>query len=55
VDLSDFATFALCYAGADVTVPPAACAPASFCSADIDGDNDVDLEDFSTFALSFSG
>ena len=55
VDLSDFATFALCYAGAGITVPPPSCSAAWFCSSDIDGDNDVDLSDFATFALNYGG
>ena len=53
VDLSDFATFALCYAGAMVTVPPPSCSQGWFASSDLDGDGDVDLSDFGTFALNF--
>ena len=55
VDLSDFATFALCYAGAGVTVPPPSCSEAWFCSSDLDGDDDVDLSDFAIFALNYTG
>ena len=55
VDLSDFATFALCYAGAGVTVPPPSCSEAWFWSSDLDADGDVDLSDFATFANNYTG
>ena len=55
VDLNDFATFALCFAGAGVTVPPPGCAAEQFGNADLDGDADVDLSDFATFATHFTG
>ena len=55
VDLSDFATFALCYAGAAVTTPPPSCAPADFDLTDLDGDGDADLSDFAIFALNYTG
>ena len=49
VDLSDFATFALCYLGPGAP-PPDDCE----CS-DLDGDEDVDLSDFAWFALNYTG
>jgi hypothetical protein len=52
VDLSDFAIFAQCFAGADN--PPAAGCPGGV-DADLDGDGDVDLSDFSVFAQNFTG
>ncbi|UCG34260.1 MAG: VCBS repeat-containing protein [Phycisphaerales bacterium] len=55
VDLNDFATFALCFHGAAITVPPAGCTDTQFESSDMDGDGDVDLGDFATFALNFTG
>jgi parallel beta-helix repeat protein len=55
VDLNDFATFALCFYGPNITVPPAGCSADERCMADADGDNDVDLDDFNTFALSYTG
>ncbi len=55
VDLGDFATFALCYAGAAVTTPPAGCSADEFEAADCEGDGDVDLGDFATFADNFTG
>ena len=55
VDLSDFATFALCYAGATVTTPPPGCTPEEFAETDLDTDGDVDLSDFGTFALNYTG
>jgi hypothetical protein len=53
VNLDDFATFALCYAGAGATAPPPGCTAEQFCSSDIEGDGDVDLADFATFATVF--
>ncbi|UCG31593.1 MAG: M28 family peptidase [Phycisphaerales bacterium] len=55
VDLNDFATFALCYAGAEVTVAPPGCGPEDFDATDMDEDGDVDLSDFATFATRFTG
>jgi subtilisin-like proprotein convertase family protein len=55
VDLNDFATFALCFHGAAVTVPPPGCSGEEFAACDFDGDADVDLGDFSTFANNFTG
>ena len=53
VNLSDFATFALCYQGPGATTPPAGCEAESYASSDFDGDGDVDLSDFATFATSY--
>jgi hypothetical protein len=55
VDLGDFATFANCYGGTAVTVPPPGCTPEQFEACDLDGDTDVDLADFSTFAINYTG
>jgi hypothetical protein len=55
VDLSDFATFALCYSGATVTTPPSGCSPDDFAASDLDSDQDVDLGDFAMFADNFTG
>ncbi|UCG33079.1 MAG: hypothetical protein JSU68_00315 [Phycisphaerales bacterium] len=55
VDLGDFATFAVCYYGSAVTIPPPGCSPDEFADADCDGDGDVDLGDFATFALNYTG
>jgi hypothetical protein len=52
VDLTDFATFSVCF-GASVATPPPGCSPADAAASDIDGDGFVDLVDFSTFALAF--
>jgi hypothetical protein len=52
VDLSDFALFAQCFAGADN--PPAPGCPPGV-DADLDGDGDVDLTDFAVFAQNFTG
>ena len=53
IDLIDFATFARCYHGAAVTVPPAGCTSGEFYATDIDNDLDVDLSDFGVFALAY--
>ena len=55
VDLNDFATFAACYYGSAITVPPPSCTLEQFTASDLDEDGDVDLSDFSTFALNFTG
>jgi hypothetical protein len=55
VDLNDFATFAVCYTGTQVTTPPPSCAQSEFVGSDLDDDGDVDLGDFATFALVFTG
>lgn len=52
VDLGDFSTFSLCFAGAN-SPPAGACQPGI--DADFDGDGDVDLSDFSMFSLCFGG
>ena len=51
VDLTDFATFALCF-GLGAANPPDCDADAFACS-DLNGDAIVDLTDFATFALTF--
>ena len=51
VDLTDFATFALCF-GLGAANPPDCDADAFTCS-DLNGDATVDLIDFATFALTF--
>ena len=53
VNLEDFATFAICYMGSDVTTPPPGCSEGEFDDCDMDGDGDADLSDFSTFALNY--
>ncbi|UCG34259.1 MAG: DUF362 domain-containing protein [Phycisphaerales bacterium] len=55
VDLADFATFAMCYYGSGVTIPPPGCSADDFNSCDFDDDDDVDLNDFATFAINFTG
>ena len=54
VDLSDFATFALCFSNG-ATTPPPGCSESDFTACDLDDDDDVDLTDFATFALHFTG
>jgi endonuclease/exonuclease/phosphatase family metal-dependent hydrolase len=53
VDLNDFSTFAMCFAGAGVSVPPPSCPAGAFDELDRFGDGDVDLNDFSQFSNSF--
>ena len=53
VDLDDFALFAECMAGPDVTTPPPGCDPVDFAASDLEGDTDVDLRDFAGFQLAF--
>ncbi len=48
-DLSDHAVFANCFAGPQVTTPPAGCPSADFAAADLDDDGDVDAADFAVF------
>ncbi|UCG33153.1 MAG: S8 family serine peptidase [Phycisphaerales bacterium] len=55
LDLADFATFAQCYYGSGVTVPPPGCTDQNHRIADLDTDGDVDLADFATFAVLFTG
>jgi hypothetical protein len=52
VDLTDFAAFGQCFAGAGN--PPAPGCPAGV-DADFDNDGDVDLSDFATFAQNYTG
>jgi len=52
VDLSDFVTFQLCFAGS--SNPPASTCPPGL-NADLDGDGDVDLGDFLIFQQHFTG
>jgi len=54
VDLTDFATFALCFTNG-ATTPPPGCSQSEFDACDLDDDSDVDLNDFATFALNFTG
>jgi hypothetical protein len=55
VDLNDFATFAVCFCGAAVTIPPPGCTPEDFEASDFDDDGDVDLGDFATLAVEYTG
>ena len=55
VDLDDYAIFAECLGGPEVTAPPGGCAQDDFENADSDGDDDVDLDDFGAFQLVFAG
>ena len=50
VNLTDFATFSLCFSGAGVTTPPSICSPRDFSWSDLDSDSDVDLADFASLA-----
>ena len=50
VDVSDFATFQVCFNGPG-NPPPAGCTA----DADFDDDNDVDVNDFATFQVCFNG
>ena len=54
VDLDDYAVFAACLNGPEVSTPPAGCTPEEFDLADLLGDNDVDLGDFGEFCQAFS-
>jgi hypothetical protein len=54
-DLDDFALFATCLAGPDVSTPPKGCSSKEFYRCDIQGDNDVDFEDFCLFMEAFAG
>ena len=49
VDLADYALFAACLAGPDVTTPPVGCSMGTFTTADLDADGDVDLTDGAAF------
>lgn len=49
VDLLDFSTFTICFAGPVPTAPSPGCAPASFSASDLDSDVDVDLLAYAVF------
>lgn len=53
VDLNDFATFAGCLHGVNVTIPPENCSAREFADCDLTGDGDVDMADFAEFAVNF--
>jgi len=53
VDLTDYALFADCMAGPDVTTPPEGCSADQFSDTDLDNDEDVDLGDFGLFQRYF--
>jgi hypothetical protein len=55
VDLDDYAIFAACLAGPDVTTPPLGCDPDDFANADLDDDTDVDLQDFDVLTEVYTG
>ncbi|HNQ23967.1 MAG TPA: VCBS repeat-containing protein [Phycisphaerae bacterium] len=55
VDADDFAIFAMCLAGPQVSTPPPGCDGSDFARADLDADTDVDLKDFAGFELVFTG
>ena len=55
LDLNDFATFARCFAGTNVTASPPGCDSHEFAACDLTGDGDVDLGDFATFAFNYTG
>ncbi len=54
IDAADFAVFANCLAGPDVTTVPEGCTPAQFQGADLDNDSDVDLRDAAIFQELFA-
>jgi len=54
VDLTDFATFALCFGGTTES-PVADCTSEQARAADLDEDGVIDLNDFATFAAGFTG
>ena len=53
VDADDFAIFAVCLAGPQVTTPPPGATAEQFARADLDGDLDVDLADSASFQRVF--
>lgn len=55
VDLDDYADFADCLNGPNVTAPPGGCTLEQFNDADLDEDDDVDLSDFAVFGRVFEG
>ena len=54
VDLTDFATFAVCF-GSPVDSPPPHCTIEQAGAADLDDSGFIDLTDFATFAVQFTG
>jgi len=54
IDATDFAVFANCLAGPDVTTVPEGCTPAQFAGSDLDDDSDVDLRDAAIFQTLFA-
>jgi hypothetical protein len=54
VDLDDYARFAGCLNGPEVSAPPPGCNPADFETADLNGDGDVDLEDCAFLVVVFA-
>ena len=54
IDAADFAVFANCLAGPDVTTVPEGCTPAQFAGSDLDDDDDVDLRDAAIFQTLFA-
>ena len=52
VNLTDFATFAVCY-GFPVISPPPGCPPEAAAASDMDESGFIDLSDFATFAVVF--
>ena len=55
VDADDFALFAACMPGPDITVPPGGCDPTHFGNSDLDNDGDADLADFAIMNRQFTG
>jgi hypothetical protein len=54
IDAADFAVFANCLAGPDLTTVPEGCTPAQFAGSDLDDDGDVDLRDAAIFQTLFA-
>jgi hypothetical protein len=55
IDLDDYAVFASCIAGPNISTPPADCEPGVFFRADVDVDGDVDAADAGAFQCDFIG
>ena len=53
VDLLDYAAWAACLAGPNVSTPPGGCTAPQFALADLDSDLDVDDGDFADFQVRF--
>ena len=53
VDLTDYAAWAACLAGPNVSTPPGGCTAPQFALADLDSDLDVDDGDFADFQVRF--